>query len=149
MATKNNIPSQLHDSVKQNFRFTTAHGTSLQTLHTVSSGQDSETYIRSILVNNLEASTREVHFYINDGTDDVFIGSSGTIAALVSPTNGKKEVVNGLLTPLLERVHVDVMGNPYLRLLPSDILKAKLNTAVTTNNNVFISMTGSKFLRSA
>jgi len=150
MAVKNNIPAQLHDSVNQNFRFTTAHSTSLQTLLTVSSGQDEETRIRSIVINNLEATTRIVYFYVNDGTDDVYIGSSGTVDAAVSPVNGKKEVVANLFTPLLDRCRANPEGTMMeLCLLPGEILKAKLNTAVGTNNYVFLSITGSKFDRNA
>jgi len=149
MAVKNLIPSQLHDTVGQAFGFTTAHTTSLQTLLTVSSGQDNETFISSIVINNLESTTRIIYFYVNDGTNDVYLGSSGTIAAAVSPVNGVVEVVAGLLTPLLNRVKIDCDGNPYLRLLPSEVLKAKLNTAVGTNNYVFMTITGRKFTRSA
>lgn len=147
MAVKNSIPSQLHNSVNQNFRFTTAHSTNLQTVFTNPAGEEKETQIRSILINNLETSTRIVHFYINNGTDDFFIGSSNVVPIFVSPLNGRSEVIAGLTSPLLNRVLIDEKGNPFLRILPGEVLKARLSAAVTVNNNVIMSVTGSNFER--
>lgn len=148
MAVKNLFPKQQHDVTSTNFRFTTAHGTSLQTLLTVSSGQENEMRITSIIINNLEATSRVVYFYINDGTDDVYIGSSGTILGAVSPVNGRVDVVANRLTPLLDRVVVND-GVAELTLVPGEILKAKINTAVTSNNNVFINILRRNFARNA
>lgn len=148
MAVKNLFPKQQHDVTSTNFRFTTAHGTSLQTLLTVSSGQENEMRITSIIINNLEATSRVVYFYINDGTDDVYIGSSGTILEAVSPVNGRVDVVANRLTPLLDRVVVND-GVAELTLVPGEILKAKINTAVTSNNNVFINILRRNFARNA
>lgn len=147
MAVKNSIPSQLHNSVNQAFSFTTAMSTNLQDLITISSGEEKETRLKSILINNLEATTRILYFYVHDGTNSLFIGDSGTVAAAVSPVNGKKEVVAGLYTPLLERVRIDEKGNPELCLFPGEKLQAKLNTAVGTNNYILLSITGYNFER--
>lgn len=146
MATKNQYPSQLHDTVNQNFRFTTAHSTSIQTVMTIASGQENETHIHNMIINNKEATARTVLFFINDGTDDVYIGSSGAVPAAVGAAHGKIDVIQQTIN-LIDRVLVDLKGNKYLRLLPGDVLKALVSVAVTTNNNVFINITGSNFNR--
>lgn len=147
MATKNTIPSQKHDAFRTNFRFTVAHGTTVQNLLTVATGQENETHVYSIVVNNRSAS-RVIHWFINDGVDDVYIGSSTIPANGTAPMLGFVDPINNRMAPDLQRVHFDEKQQPYLRLIPGDVLKASLSAAVGTNNDVFMSITGSRFSRS-
>lgn len=148
MAVKNYYPKKTNDVAVQRYSYQTADSTNIKNIITASSGQDNETRVYSILIQNKEASTRVVNFFVNDGTEDLYIGSSDAVAAIAGSLNGKLEMIDPVYSPL-NRITTDEFGRPYLWLLPGEILKGSLSVAVTTNNYLVISCVTEKFTRSA
>lgn len=150
MAVKNNIPSQLHDSVFNRVTIVNADGTNYKTvLAPTASDSSKESHVFSIKVTSDDTSARDLMFAINDGTNDNEEGAI-SVAILQGFTVALPplEVVANKSIPVLSRVMKDIRGNWFIVVRTGETLKVKALTTVTAAKTIVVTCFGYNFTRS-
>ncbi len=150
MATKNTIPSQLHDPVHARVTLVNADGTSYKTVLAVTGSDNSEeVHLFSINLLSDDTVSRDLRFAINDGTNDI---EQGDIAVAASSGYGVAtpplQGLANLTSPKISRVLKDIRGNWFLALRSGETLKVKAVVAVTAAKTIVVSVFGWNFKRS-
>lgn len=150
MATKNQEPSQLHDTVGARITIQNADGTAYKNVLAAAAGDNSkEAHVYSITVTSDDTVSRDLRFAISDGTNDVEQGDISIAAnsgfAVSTPPI---QVVANRTVPAISRVFKDIRGNWFVVLRPGDTLKVKAVTTVTAAKTIAVTAMGWNFTRS-
>ena len=150
MATKNSIPSQLHNVVQNRVTIVNADASNYKTLLSVTGSDSSEeVHAYSISITSDDTSNRDLLFAINDGTNDIEQG-----ALLVPAATGLTvaappiEAIANLTSPYFSSVFKDIRGNFFLVVASGHTLKVKSLTTVTAAKTIAIAVFGYNFKRS-
>lgn len=150
MATKNAVPSQLHDPVVARVTIVNADASNYKDVLAPTAGDNSqETFLYGIKITSDDTSSRDLLFAINDGSNNneegAFTVPASTGFTVAAPP---LQLIANRTTPVFSRILKDSNGNYFMTIRPGETLRVKSLTTVTTAKTIAVTVFGWKFTRS-